>query len=153
MSAYPVNQYAPDYYAGLDLAPAGDVGFEPKPYTYIYSPPNGALTANQLLQNQTVAIQTDADFMLFAWYLSQYTGAFQIQLQDDVGYQLQSGFLNSGAISQTSADPTVFSPSHPFRAGGKIVIQINDLSGASNSLQIAFVGEKMFRVKRSKPVR
>jgi hypothetical protein len=152
-NAYEVNQYAPTYYAGVQIAPGADVGFEPKPYDYIYNPPNGQLTAGQNLTNQTVAIQTDADFMLFAWYISQFTGAFQILLTDDTGYQMFSGYLNSGAISQSSSAPTVFSPSHPFRAGGKIVIAITDLSGLTNPLQIVFKGEKLFRVQRSAPGR
>jgi hypothetical protein len=150
-NAYPLNQYAPTYYAGVELAPGSEVGFEPKPYDYIYNPPNGQLTAGQVLTNQTVAIQTDADFMLFAWYISQFTGAFQILLTDDTGYQMFSGYLNSGAISQSSSAPTVFSPSHPFRAGGKIVIAITDLSSATNPLQIVFKGQKMFRVNRAAP--
>jgi hypothetical protein len=152
-NAYELNQYAPTYYGGVQIAPGADVGFEPKPYDYIYNPAvngtTGVLPANAVLANQTVAIQTDADFMLFAWYISQFTGAFQILLTDDTGYQMFSGFLNSGAISQSSSAPTVFSPSHPFRAGGKIVIAITDLSGASNPLQIVFKGEKLFRVNRS----
>jgi len=147
---YPLNQFAPTYYAGVQVAPATEVGFEPKPYDYVYNPPAGQLTALQVRNNDTVAIQTDADFLLFGWYLSLFTGAFQILLTDDTGYQLFSGFINSGAISQSSSDPTVFSPSHPFRAGGKIVIAIQDLSNATNPLQIIFKGQKMFRVHRSK---
>jgi hypothetical protein len=149
-AAYPLNQFAPSYYAGVQVAPSTEVGFEPKPYIYLYSPPNGQLTSGQLRNNDTVAIQTDADFHLFGWYMSLFTGRFQILLTDDTGYQLFSGFMDSGAISQSASDPTVFSPSHPFHAGGKIVIAIQELSLATNPLQIAFVGQKMFRVARSK---
>lgn len=149
-SSYPLNQYAPTYYGGVEIAPGADVGFEPRPYDYLYNPPGGQLQASELRNNDTVAIQTDADFMLFGWYLSLFTGAFQILLTDDTGYQLFSGFVNSGAISQSSADPTVFSPSHPFRAGGKIVISIQNLTASLNPLQIVFKGEKLFRVQRSK---
>lgn len=149
-AAYPLNQFSPTYYGGVEVAPSTEVGFEPKPYDYVYSPPNGQLTANQLKNNDSLAIQTDADFLLFGWYLSLFTGTFQILLTDDTGYQLMSGFMNSGALSQSSADPTVFSPAHPFHAGGKILISIQDLSGATNPLQIIFKGEKMFRVARSR---
>jgi len=144
---YTMNQYSPSYLQGVNPAPSSEIGFEPRPYTYLYSPANGQLTALQVVNQDSVAIQTDADFLLFGFYLSQFTGAFQILLTDATGYQLFSGFMNSGAISQSSADPTVFSPSHPFPAGGKILISIQDLSNATNPLQIAFVGEKMFRVK------
>jgi hypothetical protein len=121
--------------------------YEDKPYTYIYSPPNGQLTANQVPFIDSLAIQPDSDFLLMAWYIAQYTGAFQIQLSDSTGYQLSSGLINSGALSQSSGDPTVFLPWHPFPASGKILINIGDLSGSINPLQIAFVGSKRFRVQ------
>jgi hypothetical protein len=146
MSTYPVNVFAPQYFQGVNVPPATQTGYEPRPFTYIYNPPNNQLTASQVLQGQAVAIDVDSDFLLFGWYISLFTGAFQIQLADSTGYYLSSGFINSGAISQSSADPTVFSPSHGFPAGGKIVINIQDLSVATNPLQIAFVGEKLFRV-------
>ena len=149
MSTYPMNQFAPTYFQGVNPAPSDLTGYKPRPYTYIYNPPNNQLTASQQLNNQVVAIDVDSDFLLFAWYISLFTGAFQIQLADSTGYYLSSGFINSGAISQSSSDPTVFSPSHPFPAGGKIVINIQDLSVATNPLQIAFVGEKLFRVSAS----
>ena len=147
MSSYPVNQFSPTYFQGVQQAPAAAVGYEPRPYSYVYSPPNGELTANQFLAGDSVAIQTDADFELFAWYISEYTGAFQIRLTDSDGYQLSNGLINSGALSQSSAKPTVFSPKHMFPAGGKILIDIQDLSSATNPLQIVFIGQKLFRVK------
>jgi hypothetical protein len=145
---YEMNQYAPSFFQGVPVAPSDQVGYEPRPYSYIYNPPNNELTADQSISD-SISIETDSDFLLFGWYLSLYTGAFQIQLADSTGYNLQSGLLNSGAISQSSSDPTVFSPSHPFPAGGRIqIIQLQDLSGASNPLQIVFVGEKLFRTQR-----
>lgn len=146
---YPANVYAPSYFQGVQPAPSSEIGYEPRPYTYIYNPPNGQLTALQNIPQDSVAIQTDADFLLFGWYISLYTGPFSILLTDSDGYQLFQGVLNSGAISQSSADPTVFSPAHPFPAGGKILINITDLSNSTNPLQLAFIGVKMFRVKVS----
>jgi hypothetical protein len=149
MSTYPLNQFAPDYFQGLALDP--NASSEPKPFLYVYNPPNNTLAANQEIVGDTVSIQTDADFYVFGWYISQYTGAFQIQLADSTGYQLQSGYINSGALSQSSNDPTVFSPAHLFPAGSKILIDIEDLSGNPNPLQIVFVGVKMYKIAGRAP--
>lgn len=146
MSSYPMNKFAPDYFQGLGIPDPTQTGQEIKPYAYIYNPPNGQLTADQQIANDTVAIQTDADFYMFAWYISLFTGDFQIQLTDSTGYQLQSGFLNSAAISQQSSDPTIFDPAHFFPAGSKILINIEDLSDATNPLQIVFPGIKVYKM-------
>ena len=144
MSTYPINQFAPDYFQGLALDPNASV--EPKPFSYIYNPPNNQLAANQEIDGDTVSIQTDADFYAFGLYISLFTGAFQIRLADSTGYQLQSGFINSGALSQSSNQPTVLSPAHLFPAGSKILIDIEDLSGNPNPLQIVFPGVKLYKL-------
>ena len=145
---YKMNQYAPTYQQGVMTPPPALVGFEDRPFEYVYNPPNGELTALQLINPDAVAINTDADFWMAAWYISLYTGAFQIQLTDSSGYQLSDGLINSAAISNVASDPTVFSPAHPFPAGGKIQLVIQDLSDATNPLQIVFKGWKRFRVQR-----
>jgi hypothetical protein len=145
--SYPLNQFAPNFQQGIQAPPPKTVGYEDRPFEYIYNPPNGELTADQLINPDAVAIMTDADFWLAGWYLSQFTGPFQIQLTDSSGYQLSDGMINSAAISTIASDPTVFSPAHPFPAGGKIQLVIQDLSGATNPLQIVFKGWKRFRVQ------
>jgi hypothetical protein len=125
------------------------VGYEDRPFEYVYNPPNGELTGSQLINPDSLAIQTDADFWLAGWYIAEYTGAFQIQLLDSTGYQLQSGMINSAAISQAASDPTVFSPAHPFAAGSKVQIVIQDLSGSTNPLQIVLKGWKRFRIQKA----
>lgn len=151
--SYPLNQFAPTAQQGVAMPPSQVVGYEERPYDYVYAPPGGSLTALQQINPDTLAIQTDADFMLLAWYISLATGQFQIQLTDATGYQLQSGSINSLAISTSAADPTVFSPMHPFPAGSKILINIQDLSNATNSIQLIFKGKKLYRVDRSSPQR
>ena len=146
---YPLNQFAPAYQQGLQQPPPEVVGYEDRPFEYIYTPPTGALTANQLINPDTLAIETDADFWMAGWYIALFTGSFQVQLLDSTGYQLQSGMINSAAISQIASDPTVFSPAHPFAAGSKVQLVIQDLSGASNPLQIVFKGWKRFRIQGS----
>jgi|SRR5579871_373766 len=145
LNPQPVNQFAPDSFRGVNQPNPAQVGYEDRPFEYVYSPPNDELTADQFLNPDSLSIHTDSDFLLYGWYISLYTGEFQIQLTDSNGYQLQSGLVNSGAISQSASDPTVFSPAHPFPAGGKIQIAIQDLSGDTNPLQIVFKGVKRFR--------
>ena len=145
---YALNQFAPAYQQGLAAAPSEVIGYEDKPFEYIYSPPGGELSALQLINPDSLAIQTDADFWLAAWYVSLFTGNFQVQLLDSTGYQLQAGMINAAAIAQSASDPTVFSPAHPFPAGSKIQIVIQDLSDATNPLQIVFKGWKRFRIQR-----
>jgi hypothetical protein len=152
-TSYPMNPFAPSYFQGMAVASSADTGYEPRPYVYIYNPPalfggGGGNTVE--VKNDSVAIQTDSDFLLLGWYIALFTGAFSIQLADSSGYLMMSGNMNSGAISQNSAKPTVFVPSHPFPAGGKIqIVDLLDLSGALNPTQIAFVGIKLFRAQRT----
>lgn len=145
-TAYRMNQYAPAAFQGVPQPPPEVAGYDTKPYFYIYSPPGGQLTADQEIEDDQVSIQPDSDFYCAGIYISQYTGAFELQITDSQGYQLSNGFLNSGGISQAANDPTVFSPAHMFPAGGRIQISIEDLSGATNPLQIVFVGWKRFRI-------
>jgi len=146
MSSYPLNQFVPVGQGGVNQPPPDKVGWEARPYDYVLPGALGTLTALQALQG-SISLDTDADWLMLGWYVSTATGAFQIKLEDDTGYNLQSGYLNSGAISTDPAEPTVFSPSHPFHAGGQILIYIQDLSDAGNVIQIVFKGMKLYRAK------
>lgn len=137
-SQYPTNPFAPRAFGGITQQP----NYEDRSFDYTY---DFSLTADETLQDQ-VSIDTDADFLMEAWYVSAATGGFTIQLTDSNGYQLQNGQVQSAGLSFSSADPTVFSPSHPFPAGGKIQILISDISGSSNTGQIVFKGTKRFIV-------
>lgn len=142
--AYSLNQFSPTYMQGVARPPTQQTGYEDRPYDYLYVPPGGQLSANQELLGQTVQIQTDSDFLLRAWYVSTPSGLFQIRLGDATGYQFSSGLLLSGGISTDPSNPTVFSPQHPFPAGGRIVIDIQELSGLTNAIQIVFKGVKRY---------
>ena len=148
MNTYKLNQFSPNYQQGLQQPPPDVVGYDDKPFEYVYSPPGGKLTALQLLNPDTLAIETDADFWAAGWYIAQATGTFQVQLLDSTGYQLQSGMINSLSLATSQSDPTVLSPAHPFPAGGKVQLVIQDLSDADNYIQIVFKGWKRFRVSQ-----
>ena len=137
---YPSNPFSPRAFGGV----AQPQAVEDRSFNYTY---DFSLTALETLQDQ-VSIDTDADFNCEAWYISAATGGFTIQLTDSNGYQLQNGQVQSAGLSFSQADPTVFSPSHPFPAGGKIQILITDISGGTNTGQIVFIGTKRFIVQQ-----
>jgi len=134
-SQYPDNPFSPRAFGGVPQQ-----NFQDRSFNYEY-PIN--LSALEALED-TVSIDTDADFLLEAWYISKSTGAFTIQLTDSTGYQLQNGQIQSAGLSNSGADPTVISPSHPFPAGGKIKLNITDISNAPNTGQIVFIGTKRY---------
>jgi hypothetical protein len=125
-----------------------ELEYEDRPCEIPYTPPTGELTANQFLNPDSQAIDTDADFWLAGWVLTEYTGPFQVQLQDSSGYNIQSGMINSAALSTSLSDPSIFTPPRRFPAGSKISIIIQDLSGATNPLQITFKGWKRFAMRK-----
>jgi hypothetical protein len=135
---YPENPFAPLAFAGI--TPPPDTSFD-RTFAYLY---NFTLTGLQVGVSAQVAIDTDADFLMEAMYVSVASAAFLVQLSDSTGYELQSGQLQSAAISTSSANPTVISPMHRFPAGGKIQILITNLSGLSNTGQIVFLGVKRY---------
>lgn len=144
---YPMNQYAPGYLQGVQQPPPALTGREDRPYDIPYEPPNdGVIPAGALLVD-FVGIDTDADVYVAGYYIAIAEGQFEFQLTDSQGYQLTKGFVNSNGVAVAASDPTLLSPAHPFPAGGKILIEIRDLSGLDNKVQLVFKAWKRFRVK------
>ena len=129
-----LNPISPPVYQGIDpTAPAGyvDVSFD---YTY---PIN--LTGNQLLNGQIVSIFTESDFV-WRGLVFVSTGLFSVQFQDGQGYYLSSDLVYSTNMPNTAGDPWVRYPEVTYPAGGRIYLNILDLSGNPNTGQILFLG-------------
>jgi hypothetical protein len=124
-----VNDASPDRYL--------DWGFA---YPY-----NKVLTANQVVIGDTVAIFSEADFCLRA-LVFQSTGLFGLRFQDGQGYYLQSGFVYSTNYPNNPGDPFPWLPQVIYPASGRIWIDIQDLSGNPNTIQILFVGANRSKV-------
>lgn len=138
-----VNVYAPPAYGGLrqqaNLDQYVDVC-----YDYVY---DVTLTALQNLTDQVVAIQNDADFVWRATILASYTGSFQFRISDSQGYYLSNGYLLwSNLLAGTVPVPFPTFPELLFPSGGRIGIDITDLSNAGNTIQMVFRGVKRYRV-------
>lgn len=144
MSPQPgLNPYAPPSYNGLN--DASPESFQDVDFTYPY---DVSLTANQQLLNQSVSTTNDADFAARAWVIASSTGSFNIRIYDSQGYALSNGYIASANILGDAASPFPIFPEMLIPAGGKIGIDIQDTSGAPNTIEILFRGVKRFRIAR-----
>lgn len=134
------NPIAPVAVQGVDNS--SPEGFVDVPFNYVY---NNNLTALQVLNNEVVSIFTEADF---AWrgLIFSATGLFSVQFQDGQGYFLSAGQMFSSNMPNTPGDPWPVFPEVLYPAGGRIFLNITDLSGAPNTIQLLFVGVNRYRV-------
>lgn len=111
-------------------------------FNYVY-PIN--LTALQQLNNQSVSILTEPDF-LWRGLLFVSTGSFSVRFQDGQQYYLSNDLIMSANLLGTAGDPFPIFPEVFYPAGGKIVLDIVDTSDAGNTGQIIFVGAHRYKV-------
>lgn len=137
-----INPFQPPSY--LDSPGTSKPGFVDIDFTYPY---DVVLTALQTLTDQSLAIQNDADFAWCAVIVSAYTGAFSIRFSDTSGYYLSSGLINYNAfLDGGNPIPYPIFPEVIIPAGGRIGIDITDLSNASNTVEVLFRGVKRYRL-------
>ena len=136
-----LNPIAPPAVQGIDNS--SPEGFIDIPFNYIY---NVVLTASQVLNNEVVSIFTEADF---AWrgLIFSATGLFSVQFQDGQGYYVSAGQIFSTNMPNTPGNPWPVFPEILYPAGGRIYLNITDLSAATNTIQLLFVGVNRYRVQ------
>ncbi len=134
------NPIAPPAVQGIDNS--SPEGFVDVPFNYTYT---NTLTALQALNNEVVSIFTEADF---AWrgLIISATGLFSVQFQDGQGYYLSAGQMFSTNMPNTPGDPWPVFPEVLYPAGGRIFLNITDLSNSSNTIQLLFVGVNRYRL-------
>ena len=136
-----LNPIAPPAVQGID--PAAPTGYIDVPFNYVYT---NTLTASQVLNNEVVSIFAEADF---AWrgLIFSATGLFSIQFQDGNGYYLSSGQMYSSNMPNTAGDPWPVFPEVVYPSNGRIFMNITELSGDSNTIQLLFVGVNRYKVE------
>jgi hypothetical protein len=138
-----INPYAPPAYNGL----GGDYpnGYVDVDFSYVY---NVSLTASQFLRDQVVALATDADFVWRALIVTSYTGAFNVRFSDSQGYYLSNSVLNYQTFlwGGTVRIPFPIFPELVLPAGGRIGVDIQDISAAPNAVELTFRGVKRYRL-------
>ncbi len=122
---------SPDNYVDVDFT-----------YVYVVS-----LTASEALQNQQVAIQTDADFEWRAWLTASADSQFSVRFTDAQGYQLSNSLMiNNSASNGITSSPSPVFPGLIFPAGSRIGIDITNLVADDNEVELHFRGVKRFRL-------
>jgi len=136
-----LNALAPVGVQGVnDASPDGYMDWS---FDYAY---DVVLSANQVLIGANpVPIFSEADFC-FRNLVFTSTGLFGLRLQDGQGYYLQSGFVYSTNYPNNPGDPWPWLPEVVYPASGRIWIDIEDLSGAPNTIQLKFGGANRSRV-------
>lgn len=86
----------------------------------------------------------------FLWtgLLGSSTGAYQLQIQLPDGTLLTSASIRNANIVGTAQFPVPIFPSVKVPAGGRIGIPvITDLSAAQNTIQLVFVGVRLYPIR------
>lgn len=132
--------YAPAHLLGLgDSSPAGS----PYPDQSYDIPVNITLTALQNLVTAQI-IERDAAFVWRGIIANSQTGIYQVRFDINGWYLISSDqIVNANLQSDPSAPYPIF-PELIVPAGGRIGINITDLSGAGNTIQMVFRGVKRF---------
>lgn len=134
------NLYAPEFLNGVN--PSAPAGFVDMAFDYVF---NQVLTASQVLRDLRVDVHTDADF-IWRGIVYTSTGAFQIRFSDAQGYYLSNSMVNYLNLSGQAGTPTPVFPELFFPAGGRLMVDIDDLSVAGNTVQVLLRGCKRYRL-------
>lgn len=121
---------------------AGDISFD-YPFDIV-------IASGVNLTNEGIRTDTDSDFLLYGLSINVFTSnLFTLQFKDSNGnYFSSKPVLAQNYMGQGSASyifpgwPRIFPP------GSSLGIGINNLSGAENTIQLLFRGEKRFVVPK-----
>lgn len=137
---YQMNPFAPP-----GLAVPSPAGMKALSGIYVYE---RVLTANEVVTGDVLSIYTDSDFFARGIVLAQATGEFSFRYADESGYYTSNSLISSNALPTNASLPFPIVPQLRFSAGGRILIDITDQSGATNSIQLWFIGTRNFTVPR-----
>jgi hypothetical protein len=106
-----------------------------------------SLTSNQVVKEQRQTIDRDADFIWTAIWGTQ-TGAYSIQFRDAQGRIMSSGEVRNVNAVGTAQFPVPLMKPRIIPGGGFITMNLTELSGAGNTIELVFGGFKRFKTAR-----
>lgn len=136
-----------DYFGG-QLDPSQ---FQARPYKYFG---DFTLTANQILSGQTITLRGQEMFFAIMRLMAVSTGPFRISLYSSTSERYQSGGLStttdrvrSECMFGSAQRPGV--PPVPIVIPGSSTItqDLEDVSGANNSLHLVYEGVRLFALR------
>ncbi len=116
----------------------GDISFD---YTY-----DKILASGDDLPNEGIRTETDSDFLLLGLTVNSFTSIlFSLLFKDSNGNYFSSKPVLAANYAGQGSAPYIF-PGFPriFPPGSSLGIGIKNLSGAQNTVQLLFRGEKRF---------
>lgn len=102
------------------------------------------LTANQNAPRQVVQIDGDSDFIMAALAGSQ-TGDYSVVIRHANGRPIQSAPALNTNIIGTAQEPSPLLAESLYPSASNILVDVVDLSGAGNVIQIIFKGIRRYR--------
>lgn len=140
-----LNPMAPPVYGGL-MTPDGAVDFT-YPYEVTLNP--SALAAGQTLSD-VIATNTDADFHLTAQIINVYTSIqFGFRLNVNGVYYLSDNVILAGNLASDPSAPPPVMGRFIIPRGANLNIDLIELSGAANTIQLLFRGMKLYGRSRN----
>lgn len=102
------------------------------------------LTASQKLTDQSVVIDGDSDFLILGLCGTQ-TGIYRLNFKSGPGrYVAQQGLRNANFVG-TGQFPVPLPKPLIVPARGRIAVDIEDLSVAGNTVELVFIGIRLYR--------
>lgn len=129
--------------------PASDPASAPELANYArteagFYPYQVTLTASQALTDQSVIIDSDSDFLVLALAGTQ-TGNYRMNFKSGNGRYVAQSQLRNANIVGTGQFPVPLPKPLLVPARGRLGIDITDLSVASNTVELVFIGIRLYR--------
>lgn len=118
---------------------AGDMSFE-YPFNIVLD------ATDTLLPNEAIRTDTDSDFLLYGLVINAFTNIlFTLQFRDSSGNYFSSLPVYAANYAGQGSAPYLFiGRPRIFPPGSQLGIAIQNLSAATNTIQLLFRGEKRF---------